>query len=63
MLTRFPLSYTYDKNGNVLTVTDKNGTISRTYDALNRVTAVTDPVILISIFIDDLPGGSFIPDL
>ena len=32
------VSYTYDDNGNVLTVSDKNGTIKREYDALNRVT-------------------------
>ncbi len=32
------VSYTYDKNGNVLTVTDANGTITRFYDKLNRVT-------------------------
>ncbi len=36
------VSYTYDKNGNLLTVTDKNGTISREYDELNRVTKYTD---------------------
>ncbi|MBN1891832.1 MAG: RHS repeat protein, partial [Clostridiales bacterium] len=30
------------KNGNLLTVQDENGTISRQYDALNRVTAATD---------------------
>lgn len=36
------VSYTYDANGNVLTVTDNNGTITREYDALNRVTKYTD---------------------
>ena len=36
------VGYTYDANGNVLTVTDKNGTITREYDALNRVTKYTD---------------------
>ena len=36
------VSYTYDQNGNVLTVTDKNGTVKREYDALNRVTKYTD---------------------
>ena len=36
------VSYTHDKNGNVLTVTDKNGTVSREFDALNRVTKYTD---------------------
>ena len=35
-------SYTYDANGNVLTVSDGNGTITRTYDALNRVKTCTD---------------------
>ena len=29
-------------DGNVLTVTDSNGTITRTYDALNRVSSYTD---------------------
>ena len=29
--------YTYDANGNVLTVVDSHGTITRTFDALNRV--------------------------
>ena len=36
------VSYTYDVNGNVLTVTDSHGTITRTYDALNRVASYTD---------------------
>lgn len=36
------VSYTYDRNGNVLTVSDKNGLIKREYDALNRVTKFTD---------------------
>lgn len=36
------ISYTYDANGNVLTVTDQNGTICREYDALNRVTKYTN---------------------
>ena len=35
-------SYTYDKNGNVLTATDQNGTVTREYDALNRVTKYID---------------------
>ncbi len=36
------VSYTYDENGNVLTVSDKNGTVKREYDALNRITKYTD---------------------
>ena len=41
------ITYTYDNSGNVLTVTEEDGeggreTISRTYDALNRVTGMTD---------------------
>ena len=31
-----------DANGNVLTVNDSHGTITRTYDALNRVSSYTD---------------------
>ena len=33
------VSYTYDANGNVLTVVDSHGTITRTYDALKQGTA------------------------
>ena len=35
-------SYTYDENGNLLTVTKGNDTITRVYDALNRVTSYTN---------------------
>ena len=42
------INYTYDKNGNVITVSEKNKTtgktetITRTYDNMNRVSSVTD---------------------
>lgn len=36
------IDYTYDENGNELTMTDWNGTFSSTYDALNRITSATD---------------------
>ncbi len=36
------VSYTYDANGNVKTISDKNGTVEREFDALNRVTKYTD---------------------
>ena len=36
------VSYTYDQNGNVLTVADSKGVIRREYDALNRVTKCAD---------------------
>ena len=35
-------TYTYDNNGNNLTAADGNGTITYTYDALNRVSTETD---------------------
>lgn len=36
-------SYTYDNNGNPLTINDSIGTTIRTYDAMNRVTSKTVP--------------------
>jgi RHS repeat-associated protein len=36
------LTYTYDSNNNQLTAADYNGTITSSYDALNRLTAQTD---------------------
>ena len=36
------ISYTYDKNGNILTVTDESGTITREYDKRNLLAAYTD---------------------
>ena len=36
------VSFSYDKNGNVLTVSGKTGTIYREYDALDRVVKYTD---------------------
>jgi RHS repeat-associated protein len=38
------LSYTYDKNGNRLTLTDPTATNTYVYDALNRLTSFTSPV-------------------
>lgn len=35
-------SYTYDKAGRLIQVTDEAGTITRTYDAHPRVTSYTD---------------------
>ncbi|TYQ14885.1 UNVERIFIED_CONTAM: RHS repeat-associated protein [Acetivibrio alkalicellulosi] len=42
---KITISYTYDDNGNMLTVTDSTGTTVRTYDELSRVTSKTVPYI------------------
>jgi YD repeat-containing protein len=39
------ITYTYDKNGNQLTITDATGTTERTYDELNRALSKTVPNI------------------
>src|SRR5260370_39324915 len=36
------LTYSFDPNGNLTGATDKNGTVSYAYDALNRATGQTD---------------------
>jgi len=36
------IDYTYDPNGNILSVKDNSGEIKRTFDELNRVTSYTD---------------------
>ena len=36
------MAYAYDNNGNIETLTDANGTITREYDALNRIKKYTD---------------------
>jgi RHS repeat-associated protein len=38
------VTYTYDANGNRLTMTDSTGTTSYTYDALDRMASKTDPL-------------------
>ena len=39
------VKYTYDNNNNILTITNSEGTTTRTYDELNRVTSKTVPYI------------------
>lgn len=51
------ISYTYDKNGNQLTVSDSTGTTVRTYDELNRVTSKSVPDIGRTSFLYDIPDG------
>ncbi|GBG07986.1 RHS repeat-associated core domain-containing protein [Paenibacillus agaridevorans] len=51
------ISYTYDANGNQLTMTDSTGTTSRTYDGLNRVVAKSVPKIGTSVFEYDVTQG------
>lgn len=41
----FVVKYTYDNNNNILTITNSEGTTTRTYDELNRTTAKTVPYI------------------
>jgi RHS repeat-associated protein len=36
------VTYTYDNNGNLLTAADTNGTVTYSYDALDRVTSYTN---------------------
>lgn len=50
-------SYTYDANGNQLTMTDATGTTSRTYDGLNRVITKSVPKIGTSVFEYDITDG------
>jgi len=51
------ISYTYDHNGNVLTMTDGTGTTTRTYDAWNRTTTKTVPDIGTSFYTYDITDG------
>ncbi|WP_270164504.1 S8 family serine peptidase [Paenibacillus sp. SYP-B4298] len=55
------IAYTYDANGNQLTITDSTGTTSRSYDELNRTVTKTVPQLGTSVFhydiVGDMPGG------
>jgi YD repeat-containing protein len=51
------IGYTYDNNGNQLTVIDATGTTTRTYDALNRTLTKTVPVIGKSTYVYDITVG------
>ncbi|MHB8127233.1 MAG: RHS repeat domain-containing protein, partial [Desulfitobacteriaceae bacterium] len=51
------ISYTYDDNGNQLTITDSIGTTTRTYDELNRVKSKITPVVGASAYLYDLITG------
>lgn len=54
------VSYTYDNNGNVKTVTSGRGTITYNYDARNRVTSKTGGSINYAYVYDiAAPGGGF----
>lgn len=48
------ISYTYDNNGNQLTIKDETGTTTRTYDELNRVTSKDVPEIGKTIYHYDI---------
>ena len=56
-LTHSFFRYTYDNNGNQLTVTDATGATSRTYDELNRVILKTVPTIGTSTYTYDITSG------
>jgi RHS repeat-associated protein len=49
--------YTYDANGNVLTMTDNTGTTSYQYDALNRLTKETLPGPKVNSYFYDNAGN------
>jgi len=51
------VSFTYDNNGNQLTMTDATGTTTRTYDALNRVVSKTAPATGTVSFVYDVTSG------
>ncbi len=50
-------SYTYDNNGNQITITDNTGTTKRTYDELNRVTSKSVPEIGTAVYKYDITKG------
>ena len=51
------ISFTYDNNGNQLTIIDSTGTTTRTYDELGRVLTKAVPMIGTSIFDYDITSG------
>lgn len=51
------IRYSYDGNGNTLTMTDISGTTSRTYDELNRVVTKSVPGFGTSTFLMDQTSG------
>ncbi|MDQ6423102.1 S8 family serine peptidase [Paenibacillus sp. LHD-117] len=53
------VTYTYDANGNQLTMTDSTGTTSRTYDELNRVVTKSVPKMGTSVFHYDVMDELF----
>jgi len=61
LLAERQISYTYDNNGNQLSMTDSSGTTRRTYDEMNRVISKSVPKLGTSTFlldvITDQPAG------
>ncbi len=51
------IEYTYDKNGNQLTITDQTGKTIRTFDQLNRVITKEVPNIGKSVYTYDITAG------